>query len=56
MKLNNIFCGGYSTYKNEVEFSLIDTNYNDVSELNGKTLTLSIFIDNNVWGASVGTA
>ena len=28
-----------------MEFSLIDTNYNDVSELNGKTLTLSISDD-----------
>lgn len=42
MKLNDIFCGGYSTSKNEVKFSLYDTNYNEVSALNGKKLTLTI--------------
>ena len=42
MKLNNISCGGYSTSKNEVTFSLYDTDYDTVSALNNKTLTLTI--------------
>ena len=45
MDLNGISCGGYSVGKNEVVFSLYDTDYNAVSALNKKTL-----IDNNVWG------
>lgn len=42
MDLNDISCGGYSTSKNEAVFSLYDTNYDAVSALNGKTLTLTI--------------
>lgn len=42
MKLNNISCGGYSTSKNEVTFSLYETDYDTVSALNNKTLTLTI--------------
>ena len=42
MKLNNISCGGYSTSKNEVTFSLYNTDYDTVSALNNKTLTLTI--------------
>lgn len=42
MNLNDIPCGGYSQRKNEVMFSLYDTDYDTVSALNGKTLTLAI--------------
>lgn len=42
MNLNNIPCGGYSQRKNEVTFSLYDTDYDTVSALNGKMLTLTI--------------
>ena len=42
MNLNDISCGGYSQRKNEVTFSLYDTDYDTVSALNGKTLTLTI--------------
>ena len=41
MNLNDISCGGYSQRKNEVTFSLYDTDYDTVSALNGKTLTLT---------------
>lgn len=42
MNLNNISCGGYSASKNQVRFSLYDTDYDAVSALNGETLTLTI--------------
>ena len=42
MDLNGISCGGYSARKNEVVFSLYDTDYDAVSALNKKTLTYTI--------------
>lgn len=42
MDLNGISCGGYSVGKNEVTFSLYDTDYDTVSALNKKTLTYTI--------------
>ena len=48
MKLNDISCGGYSTSKNEVTFSLYDTDYDSVSALNNKTLTLAISNDDSI--------
>lgn len=42
MDLNGISCGGYSVRKNEVVFSLYDTDYDAVSALNKKTLTYTI--------------
>lgn len=42
MDLNGISCGGYSARKNEVVFSLYDTDYDTVSALNKKTLIYTI--------------
>ena len=42
MDLNGISCGGYRVGKNEVTFSLFDTELSEVAALNGVKLTLAI--------------
>lgn len=42
MNVNGIPCGGYSVSNNKVNFSLYDTNYDEVSTLNKQQLILTI--------------
>lgn len=48
MDLNGISCGGYRPEKNEVTFSLYETDYDSVSALNGQTLTYTISEDDQI--------